>query len=1497
MSTIDNRVVAMDFDGAKFGSGVTNTLSMLDRLKAALHLPGASKGLQDISAAAGQFNSAPMEQGANRIAGSFTAMQAVAFGALASIGQKAIAIGGQVASAFTIDPVKQGFQEYETNMTSIQTILSNTKAAGTGLTEVNAALDEMNHYSDQTIYNFSEMAKNVGTFTAAGVDLDTATGSIKGIANLAALSGSNSQQAAGAMYQLSQEIAAGKVTLMGWNSVVNAGMGGSVFQRALAETAVAMGKIDKSALTLEGDMKNVKISGESFRDSISAEGGGESWLTSDVLTNTLQQFTGDLNEAELAAQGFSAAQIKAIQDQAAMAVGAATEVKTFTGLMDTLKEGVASGWSQTFRILVGDFEESKELFTSISNAVGGFFGRISEARNEMLTGWKEMGGRDELLEGLSLALGLLLAPLDRIGKAFRQIFPATSARDLLQMTRAFTAFMEEIQFSSETLDRIRRTAAGFFAILGIGWEVLKAVTRFLAQMFLGITEGDQGILRFTASIGDFLVGLHEAIKNGEGLTKFFDKLRDAIFKIINPIRDAGQSFGMLVEKFDMGGFGESLGKLITGLLSIGEGADKAGGGVSKIKEAFSGFLSFFAGMGRAIANFLKPVTDAIAGVFGDFDFDKVMEAFQTGALVGIAFFLKQIGGMFNGFSLFGNDMGFVQRIRQGLDSITGTLSAMQANLKASMLLKIAAAIALLAVSVVLLASVDAEGLARATAALTVMFIQLGAAMAAFQKIGSIASIAKLNLMGAALILLGAAILVLTASVKLLSQLSWSELGRGLGSLAIMVALLIAMSRGMDKSRGAVLRSAAALVIMAFAIKSLVDVVKELGSLDLVTLAKGLAGIAILLAALGTFSRVADTGLREGAGLLLMAYGVKLLAEAMVTMKSVGWEDIGKGMVVMAVGITIIGEALDKMPITALLKALALAKVAEAFLAITVVFKDLATIPWENIAKGMAMLAGTLGLVILAMKLMPSGPAGALASLALTTVLEGLQKIAPAMKALAGMSWEQIARSLVVLGGALGILVIAINMMETSVRGAAALVIVVSALALLVPILMALGAMSIPAIVTALVALAGVFIVLAVAGNILRPVVPVLMALGIAVALIGAAMALAGAGVFLFALGLTALGAAGAVATAGIVAFFAGLIGLIPMVVEQLGLALVAFLRVIGNSGAELVTALSVILISILQAIQNATPEIGQTFLVLLFTLLHVIEQALPRLIQAGFNILIAFLQGIANNIGRVVDVATDIVVNFLNGISDNIGDIIQAGIDLIIDFVEGLAQGIRDNAERMGEAGVDLATAIIEGMIRGLGAGAMRVVNKVKGLAGDALNAAKDFLGINSPSRKFAEIGMGVDEGMAKGIGDYAYLVTGATRSMGSDVVSTMGKTIAGLGDAIDKSMTDDFHPVITPVLDLSSVQKDASGIGSIFAQTPLDVSSSYSGAANASNGYLQNREVIQEQAAAKTTETISFVQNNHSPKALSAIEIYRNTNNQLSQARGALKKPGVNTG
>ena len=402
--TVDERVVSMQFDNKNFEKNVQTSMSTLDKLKQSLNLSGASKGLGNVEAAARRCDLTPLGKAVESVKLKFSALEVMAVTALSNITNSAVNAGKRMVAALTIDPVKMGFQEYETQINAVQTILSNTRSKGTTLDDVNQALDTLNTYADKTIYNFTEMTRNIGTFTAAGIDLETSVNAIQGIANLAAVSGSTSQQASTAMYQLSQALASGTVKLMDWNSVVNAGMGGQVFQDALKETARVHGIAIDSIIEKQG----------SFRESLS-----EGWLTSEILTETLQKFTLttegltaaqiEQNRAMLRAKGYTEQQIDAIFALGEDATNAATKVKTFTQLLDTLKESAQSGWTQTWEILVGDFEEAKTLWTSVSETVGDMINRMSERRNNFL------------FEGMTSNFGKLTKKLNEAGIGSEQL--------------------------------------------------------------------------------------------------------------------------------------------------------------------------------------------------------------------------------------------------------------------------------------------------------------------------------------------------------------------------------------------------------------------------------------------------------------------------------------------------------------------------------------------------------------------------------------------------------------------------------------------------------------------------------------------------------------------------------------------------------------------------------------------------------------------------------------------------------------------------------------------------------------------------------------------------------------------------------------------------------------------------------------------------------------------------------------------------------------------
>ena len=1468
MSSIDQRIVEMKFDNAQFERGIKTTLGSLEALNKGLKLDGATKGLNDIGTASKNLSLAHIGESVDNISNRFKAMSVIAITALSTIAHQAVIAGGQLLKSLSVKPINEGLKEYETNLNSIQTILSNTSAKGTTLDQVNEALQQLNLYSDKTIYNFSQMARNIGTFTAAGVDLNTSVNAIKGIANLAAVSGSSADQASTAMYQLSQALATGTVKLMDWNSVVNAGMGGAVFQEAIKETARVHGVAVDSIIEEQG----------SFRDSLQ-----KGWLTSEILTETLSKFTGDLTEAQLKTMGYNDEQIVGILKMGQTAQDAATKVKTMSQLIGTLQEAAGSGWAQTWQLIFGDFEEAKTLFTGASDVLGGFITASANARNKVLGDWKALGGRTVIIEAISSAFNALLSVLKPIKDAFQQIFPPTTGQQLYNLSVIIRDFAAGLKIGEDAADKLRRTFAGVFAILGIGWEVVKQVAGVLARLFGVATEGSGQILDTTASIGDFLVKLHETVKNGKGFTQFFEKLGDVLEAPIRGLRFLagliGDFFASLSD-VDLSGLDrvkvrfEPLGNLGDAIFAVW----------SKIVTILKAAWNAFEPLADMFADFFGGLGQAISEAFGGIDFNTVLDTINTGLLAGLVLLLRKF--LKDGFK-FDVGGGFLGNIGSSFEALTGTLTAMQTQLKANTLLRIAGAIALLTASVVALSLIDSGKLTVALTAMAAMFTQLMVSMAIFEKIAVSKGFIKMPLVTAAMIALAIAIDLLTIAVTALSKLDWNGLAKGLTGVTVLIGALAGAMKVMP-TQARMVSTGIGLILLAAAIKILASAVEDLSGLSWTEMAKGLVGVGALLGSLAIFTKLAAVnkgGVAQGAGIILLAVGIKILASALEDFAAFSWDEIARGLVSMAGGLVIMAAALNVIPPSSILSAAAILIVAASLGMIADALKDMSDMSWEQIAKGVVALAGALVLISVALALLP--PSSLFSAAAIFIVAASLGMIADALGTMGGMTWGEIAKGLVMLAGSLAIIAAAMYLMTGALPGALALIVVAGALALIAPVLTAFGDMSWEEIAKGLTMLAGVFVVLAAAGILLTPVVPTLIGLGIAVALLGVGMLAAGIGLLAFSVGLTALSVAGAAATAAVVGIVAGLIGLIPTLMEQIGLGIIAFALVIAQAGPQITLAITTVLNALIDAIAELTPKIVSTLLLLLALMLEALVKAVPMMVDAGLRLLTGILNGIAKNIGKVVKAATDIIVNFLNALGDSYPRIIQAGVDLILKFVNGLADGIRRNSTAMGEAGGNLASAIIEGMARGLTAGIGTIARKAKDVAKAALNAAKDFLGINSPSKEFFDVGKFSDEGMADGMDAFSGVVSKSAESVGKDAIHSLRKSISGMSDLISGDI--DITPRITPVLDLTGVKKEATKLGSMLI-APISVEAGYAKAKDASNGYTKNQEAAAEQEVVTEHNEFKFVQNNTSPKALSEAEIYRQTKNQLSVAKGALK-------
>ena len=1374
MTTIEERVVSMKFQGEQFLAGIDKSLQKLEQFNQKMKMSEGTKGLEGVGAAAQRQSThlSKLAENVQHISDRFKTMGVVGMAALSNITNQAVFAGQNLVKSLTVEPIMQGFREYELNMNSIQTILANTQASGVKLKDVTNILDELNHYSDQTIYNFAEMAKNIGTFTAAGVGLKPAASAIKGIANLAALSGSNSQQASGAMYQLSQAISSGRVSLEDWNSVVNAGMGGTVFQRALALTAEKMGTLDKGAVKLKGAMKNVSIEGKSFRESITAKPGQESWLTSEVLTKTLAQFTGDLKDAELAAMGFDKAQIRAIQAQAATAKAAATEVKTLSQLMGTLKESAGSGWSQTWKTIFGDFPEAKTLFTNVSNSIGGFIGASADARNKVLADWKALGGRTALINAISNSFNALLAVVKPIRDAFRQIFPATTGKQLADMSKSIERFTQNLKIGGTTANNLKRTFAGFFAVVDIGWMILKEFTKTILGLLGVATDGSGGFLEFTGRVGDFAVRMRDAVKNGEGLRTFFQGLGKVLAVPIKLIKGIVGFIGMLAGK------AADIDVNLSPLAKIGTLASTAWDKVASILTVVWGKMQTF---GRWVNGFFSKLGVDISSMLSNIDFKDVLAGVNTGIFAAIALMLRNlIGG--------GGAGGILDTISDGFENITGALGAMQNTLRAATLLQIAAAVLILAVAMDKLSRIDQEGLIRSGAAITYIFTNLMGAMLIFEKFSSFTGFAKMPFVAASMILLAVAVNVLASAVEKLSSLDWEELAKGLTGTTVLLGSLVAVSQLMGNP-GRMISTGLGLLVLAAGIKVLVSAVSDLSGLSWEDLSKGLIGVGAILASLGLFTKFADAnkgGILQGAGLLLLAAGIKILASAVSDMAGLSWDEIGRGLTTMAGAMAIAVASLMLIPPTAplaaagvLIVALSLGKVADAL-------QELGSMSWGAIAKGLTTMLGAMAIIAAALFVIP--PTAILSAAGVLIVAMSLGMIGSALQKFSEFSWEEIGKAMTVLAGSLAIIAVAMAAMTGALPGAAALLIVAASLAVLTPILTTLGAMSWEEILKGLTALAGAFTVIGLAGLLLTPVIPSLLGLGAAITLIGAGLALAGAGVFLFATGLTLLAASGVAAASAIGAMATILLGAMPQIHALIAGLLLALATLIIKAAPVLGQAFMVVMGTLITVIGNLSPKIVDLILKLLTTLYNSLAKYVPRMADAGARLITGILNGIAKRIGGIVTAATNLVVAFLNAIGNNAPRIADAGAKMIIKLVNGVANAIRANTSAMHAAGRNLAVAIIDGMTGGLGSGVGQIASKARDVAQSALNAAKNVLGINSPSKEFEKIGKFVNDGFRKGLDGNKGQVDAAFNSLKGQLSTAMKESAKDV-DALEKKL------------------------------------------------------------------------------------------------------------
>jgi tape measure domain-containing protein len=1545
MRIVDTRLVQMGFDNKQFEQGVKTSLESLLNLKNGLKLEGAQIGLKNLADYAKTFSLNTIASGVDHISSKFSALGAVGLTVFQNLTTAVINLGKQMLNSF-VAPAKSGFQEYETQMDAIQTMLANTQSKGTTLEDVNNTLAELNAYADNTIYNFSQMTKNMGLFTAAGVDLETSATSIKGIANLAAMSGVKNEDAARAMYQLSQAISSGTVRLMDWNSVQNAGLGGEAFKNSLMETARVHGVAVDDLIAKNG----------SFRDSLS-----EGWLTADIMTETLAKFTGDLSTEQLKALGYTDQQVKSIMELATTANDAATKVKTLTQLQSTLQEAMGSGWARSWQIIFGDFEEAKVLFTEISDTLGGLIGASSDARNKVLEDWKKFGGRVALIDALRNTFQGVLSIITPIGEAFRDIFPPITGQRLKLITVAIRDLTAKLIIGKDTAEKLKITFKGIFTIFKFVIDVVFGLIKGIGILFGLIPASGGDVLSFFTNLSSKFIEFEKSLNITEKINKAFKKLAEYIkqigifitpfiksvinffneikskladtfdkidfkgifLKVLETFKKVKNNITEFFNKLDFTWFFNFINNIKTAFNEVSNSIKNLFSGLPKIAEGtnskFSNLKKTINGIKEAIKDFFNKID--FSKIFSFFDFSKITENIKkidfgkifagvtlggfTALIISFIKFLKDLGSVAVGAKdLLGGVVGV-------LDGVKESLTAWQTALKAKSLLQIAAAVAILAIAIIAISLVDPTKLATSMAAISGMFAQLVISLSAINKIpGGGGAQMALMLIGLAL-----ALMFLALAISLLAKLDVEEIGRGLVIVQAMIIPIFSYSKLLKDGAPGLIKVSIGIIALSISLMFLSLAIRSLGTIPWEQAWNGLMWAGIALLGIVAFFHIMPKDkaiIKASISIGLLSISLIALALAITSFGLIPWEVAWNGLMwagIALVGITAFYNTLPSNK-NLIASAISVTILSASLLLLALAITSFGLIPWEQAWNGL-MWAGLALLGITAFyNTLPKNKDLISASIAVTILSGSLLLLALAVASFGNIPWDVAWNGLMWAGLALAGIVGALKLLNgTKAIGASvAMLIMAIAINTLVPAIMLLGEMSWESLATSLAAIAGVFLIFGYASWALSSAVPVLLALSAAMFIFGLAAFLVGASVFKFAMGLILLSTLGAGAIATITLIVMGLIALIPLVATAIADGMAAFSVSLSKNAPEIAKGFQDLLLAFIDTIKVVGPELIATLETIIFSLLDSLERLIPKfidvvlnilteiyksladnadeMVQAGMDILIAFLKGIKDNMFEIVTTVADIIVEFLKGITEKLPDIILAGYDVIISFINGLATAVEEKGPEINAAIGNLASAIVKGLSDGISNGVGSVVDAISKLAGGAIDALKDLLGIFSPSRVFTELGEYTGEGFGNGILAMSSTVAKSTEALGESAISGINKVIDDIASTLSSDL--DMVPVIRPVVDLTDVTNSGKVINKLFGAKTLDLSSTL---AKVSKIGATSKEDNQNGSSSQAvTSSIVFNQNNYSPKALDRLEVYRQTRNQLASLKGLIK-------
>lgn len=1077
------------------------------------------------------------------------------------------------------------------------------------------------------------------------------------------------------------------------------------------------------------------------------------------------------------------------------ALKASQESRTLEDSIVATKDAISSGWMKIFQEVLGDYLESVELWSAVSEELWELFVEDLDNTYWIIKEWGELGGREILLEGIENAWAAIKSVITTVKDELHEIFPQMTADRLIEITERFRDFTKELKLSDLQLLQIRTTVSYIGNIAKNIWGTISGIFKALIKAFAEIfpkteswTQSIYKLFRGLSKLSDKLAltqdradKLQRIFRGVFAVLDIFRMLIVAILKPLTGFDDKATSLGDSI--LDMAAnFGDWLtnlrnaiketdifSKIINGIIDFFKGAAAAAdefiyaitnrhfsdiwneitGNVNQAKESLGGFFSSFINKdakdaedkGLSFKKIFETITGWIEALRKEWEeakpyFDEMMSTISDTFEVSNMTYDDFLAALRKGGALgliFAIIYGFIE-LKEWIEWMFLDTPQMIGNFVNNLTLIVeGVSESLWNISKRIKAGVITK-IARA-----VLYLAIAIALVASIKTEKLDNaVTVIGMAFAALI--GSLDYLVKATTGIDTAKIWvvGKTLRAMGTAMILIGLGIAVVAKSSKREGDIEDAAVAIGVLFGVMAGLIYLVTKETKLDAskmngVALAMSILGFAMieLAASLAIVTAVSSKGDLFASTTAIVAM---VLAVGML-FKAMSSPDIKPAQVaVVASAMGAVGFALIEMAAAIALITLAsddAIEVGVAVAALAVMLLAIA-VAVNNMPTNLPLIAA--GLILVGISLLEISLAVAIVAQAAKdeTFITGLE-------------------GLIALLAAVTIALGALGTVKGGVLEGAAAITVASAGILLLAL--ALKELSNVHDLDGVVVMGAALLVLIGAALLAEKVSTGLIVLGAALALIGVGALASGTGMLKFAEGVEKLTAAGKDGVDVLMYFFESLGGVLPNWLASLADGIAKFITVLFVDNAAIVTeALANLFATILEAIKIVLPLIWDVLKQFFYGFKDFVVETMPVLLDVLAFLtreILKFIMGVTPDITAA---AIYVLIDTLKQVLANIGEVVKLTTQIAIEIVLGFIEGLTNEIPRIVEVSWNFVIAFIEGLATGLDNNIEDLRDAIIHLGEAVINAFCTLFGIHSPSSLFDGFGGNIVQGLINGV-------------------------------------------------------------------------------------------------------------------------------------------------